>query len=55
MLKVINSSSKGNSYILESDNEALLIEAGCRFADVKKMLNFNISKIKGLVVSHEHG
>lgn len=53
-LKVIGSSSAGNGYILENDREALLIEAGCRFSEVKKALNFNIRKVVGCVVSHEH-
>lgn len=29
-LKVIGSGSKGNSYALISENEILLLEAGCR-------------------------
>lgn len=53
-LKVIGSSSVGNGYILENETEALLIEAGCRFSEVKKALNFNIRKVVGCVVSHEH-
>lgn len=54
LLKVIGSSSAGNGYILENDREALLIEAGCRFAEVKKSLGYNIRKVAGCVVSHEH-
>lgn len=53
-LKVIGSSSAGNGYILEDDWEALLIEAGCRFSEVKKALDYNIRKVVGCVVSHEH-
>lgn len=53
-LKVIGSSSAGNGYILEDDREALLIEAGCRFSEVKKALDYNIRKVVGCVVSHEH-
>jgi len=55
VLSVINSNSKGNGYILENDNEALLIECGCRLLDVKKALDFNISKVVGCLISHEHG
>ena len=54
VLKVIGSSSAGNGYILENDREALLIEAGVRFSDVKKALGYNIRKVVGCVVSHEH-
>lgn len=54
-LKVLGSSSAGNCYILESDTEALIIEAGLPFMEVKKALNFNVRKIVGVVVSHSHG
>ena len=53
-LKVIGSSSAGNGYILENDREALLIEAGCRFTEVKEALNYDIRKVVGCLVSHEH-
>ena len=53
-LKVIGSSSAGNGYILENDREALLIEAGCRLAEVKEALGYNIRKVAGCVVSHGH-
>lgn len=53
-LKVIGSSSAGNGYILENDREALLIEAGVRFAEVKEALGYNIRKVSGCIVSHEH-
>lgn len=53
-LKILGSSSKGNGYILENENEALLIECGVKFQEVKNGLNFHISKICGCVVSHEH-
>lgn len=54
-LKVLGSSSSGNCYILESDTEALIIEAGVPFKDVKVALGFNVRKIVGVVVSHHHG
>jgi phosphoribosyl 1,2-cyclic phosphodiesterase len=54
-LKVLGSGSSGNCYILENENEALIIEAGLQFMEVKKTLNFNVMKIAGVIVSHEHG
>lgn len=54
-LRVLGSSSSGNCYLLENENETLVIEAGVSFSEVKKALNFNISKIVGLIISHEHG
>jgi phosphoribosyl 1,2-cyclic phosphodiesterase len=53
-LKIIGSSSAGNSYILENDKEALLIELGVNFKQIKKALNFNVGKVAGAVVTHSH-
>ncbi|WP_256013194.1 MBL fold metallo-hydrolase [Desertivirga xinjiangensis] len=55
VLKIINSNSAGNCYILENNKEALIIEGGVKFPLVKQTLNFNISKVVGCIVSHEHG
>jgi len=53
-LSIIGSSSKGNCYLLHNDSEALVIEAGVKFSLVKQALNFDISKIVGVLVSHSH-
>jgi phosphoribosyl 1,2-cyclic phosphodiesterase len=54
-LIVINSNSAGNAYVLRSETgEALLIECGVRFQDIKKALGFNLGKVVGCLVSHEH-
>lgn len=53
-LRVCNSGSSGNGYAIGNDKEVLLLEAGCRFIDIKKMLDFNVSNIVGMCVSHEH-
>jgi len=54
-LTVIGSCSRGNCYVLQNDNEALIIEAGCKFADVKRALGFNVRKVVGCLITHEHG
>lgn len=54
VLKVLCSGSSGNCYLLESDMEALIIEAGVPFLEVKKALDFNVKKIVGVVASHSH-
>lgn len=54
-LKVIGSSSAGNCYLLIGETETLIIEAGVRFKDIKKALNFDLTKIVGCIVSHQHG
>lgn len=53
-LKVLGSGSSGNCYILESNTEALIIEAGLPFKEVKKALDFNVRKITGVTISHSH-
>lgn len=53
-LKVISTGSIGNAYILENENEALLIECGVNIKDIKKALYFNLDKVVGCIVTHEH-
>lgn len=53
-LKVLGSSSKGNCYILENEDEALIIDAGVLFIEIKKALDFNIRKIVGVCCTHVH-
>lgn len=53
-LKVIGTGSAGNCYILENANSALIIEAGVSFKEVQKAMNFESSKIKGVIYSHKH-
>lgn len=53
-LKVIGSGSKGNAYLLESPTGTLLLECGIKFKDIQKALNFNLSKVRGCLISHEH-
>jgi phosphoribosyl 1,2-cyclic phosphodiesterase len=53
-LIVINSNSAGNAYILENQDEALLIECGVNFNRIKHAVDFNLSKITGCIVTHEH-
>lgn len=54
-LHILGSSSKGNCYIIQNDTEALIVEAGIKFSDVKKALDFNISKVVGCLITHRHG
>jgi len=54
-LKVLGSGSSGNCYLLENDNECLVVECGLPFRLVKEALGFNILKIVGVVASHQHG
>jgi phosphoribosyl 1,2-cyclic phosphodiesterase len=53
-LTVISSGSRSNCYVIHNENEALIIEAGAKLIEVKKVLDFDISKVVGCVISHEH-
>nr|DAP88020.1 MAG TPA: Metallo-beta-lactamase superfamily [Caudoviricetes sp.] len=55
-MRCCGSGSSGNSYALIADNgEILAIEAGCKFLDFEKMIDWKISNVVGCIVSHEHG
>lgn len=54
-LKVLGSSSKGNCYLLDNGKECLMIECGVPFKEVQKAVNFDVSRIMGVIISHEHG
>lgn len=53
-LIVIGSSSNGNGYVLNGTQEALCIEAGTKLIEAKKALNFDLRKVRGCIVTHEH-
>lgn len=53
-LIVLGSSSKGNCYILDDGKEALIVEAGIPLKSVKEALGFNIRKVVGCCVTHQH-
>lgn len=54
-LITVSSGSIGNSYILECNNEILLLELGVSWDRIKRALNFDLSKVVGVCVSHSHG
>lgn len=54
-LKVIGSGSSGNCYILDDGRKILILEAGVPFAEVKEEIDYEVSRIAGVLSSHEHG
>lgn len=54
MIKVLASGSKGNCYILEAEEETLLLECGIQWRQILKGLNFNIKNVVGCLVTHSH-
>lgn len=53
-LKCICSGSSGNAYILEADNQKLILDFGCSVKELKKMLNFDLTNIVGGLCTHIH-
>lgn len=54
-LKVLNSGSQGNCYLLiDESGEALILDCGVKANDIKKALNFDFSRVSGVLVTHEH-
>lgn len=54
-LIVLGSSSSGNGYIIQSDDEAIILDAGIHPSKAKQALSFNTEKVKGCFVTHTHG
>ena len=54
-LKILGSSSAGNAYVFDNGKEALLVECGMPYKSIQKSVDFDISRIRGCVISHEHG
>ena len=54
VLTTLGSGSSGNTYILKSEKDILVIDAGISFQKVKEATDFQISDIVGVCVSHAH-
>lgn len=54
-LTVIDSGSEGNAYVIQNEREALLLEAGVSFKKVLPVLDYDVAKVAGVLISHEHG
>lgn len=53
-IQTLGSSSAGNCYRINDGHTDLLIEAGIRFTDIRKALDFQVSKLSGVLISHNH-
>lgn len=51
---VLGSSSRGNGYVFKAADGVLLLEQGCKAADLKKSLRYKMDNVVGAVVSHCH-
>lgn len=53
-LRVVDSGSTGNTYVVNFGQDTFILDCGCRLIEVKKYLNFNMGTIRGCFVSHGH-
>lgn len=53
-LQVVGSGSKGNTYLLKTTRQTLILDLGCKWDDILKALNYEISNVTGCLVTHLH-
>lgn len=54
-LRVLASGSSGNCYVLEAENgDKLIIDLGIPYKEILRGLDFDLSSVKGALVSHVH-
>lgn len=53
-IKCLGSGSSGNCYLLECENEVLILDCGIGIKDIKKALNFDLRRVSGVLVTHSH-
>lgn len=53
-IKTLATGSKGNCYHITDGSTPLLLECGISFKDVQKGVNFETSRLGGVLVTHEH-
>ena len=53
-IKVLASGSDGNAYFVSDGDTPLLIEAGIRFTELRKRLSFDVNRLIGVLISHDH-
>lgn len=54
-ITVLNSGSSANGYVIQNEQEAVVLECGCSLTEAQKALGFNTAKVAGVFVTHEHG
>ena len=54
-IKVLASGSSGNCVYISDGMTSLLLDAGIKFSSIQKGLNFQLSKVTGCLLTHEHG
>lgn len=53
-LRCLGSSSSGNCYLLSTETETLVLDCGLPIREIKKGLDWDISKVVGALCTHAH-
>lgn len=53
-LKVLASGSKGNCYLLYTDKGIVILEAGVRWQEVLKAIEYRVDQVICCLITHEH-
>lgn len=53
-IKVLASGSSGNCYILQVQDEIIILECGIRYKQILDGLNYELGNVIGCLVTHEH-
>ena len=53
-IKVFGSGSSGNGYLIDDGRSQILIECGVKFELVKRKMKFDLSRVAGMCITHEH-
>ena len=53
-LYVCGSGSSGNTMILTENTKSIILDAGIKTSIVKRALNYDVSSIQFVVVTHHH-
>lgn len=54
-MQVLASGSGGNAYWVSDGETPLLLEAGLTIAELRRRTRFRLSRVAGVLISHEHG
>lgn len=53
-VSVVGTGSNGNCYTIDDGKDILVLDAGMSLLDVKRSINYQVSRIKGCLVTHSH-
>lgn len=53
-LKCLASGSSGNSYLLSTDTETLILDCGIPIKEIKRGLGYDIKRVSAVLTTHQH-